>query len=528
MSALRRLMARAKEVTSEDAFLAEAAEWFCEESLADACEILTPGTHDSLVVRASTAHPEVAGRLRLGRGVGLVGTAYKSGKPLHVCSGLADHAAHKNFPGEDSEPYESAHVAPFLTGQGPGGVVHLRMGKPWKGTKAEIERLGCLIEDFSAAYLPLSRAFTAGTDDRLGQASQVARVLSESPYLEEILQLLVHLTAERFGYRVVTVRLLDENRQELVLRATQSDNRAYHKKQAIKLGESIAGRAISLMKPVVVTDVQTSPDYIGHELAVDQGLRSMVCVPLVIQGRPIGVLSCYSQDQRTFPQEEIDALETLARQASLSIENAKLQVRHTLMQEMHHRVKNNLQQVASLLRLQIQQSHYKTLEDAVSDSLARIGAIATVHDLLSRDDLDHVGIKSIAETLAHHQQLSFISPDKQINFEFRGDDVFLNTTQATQMSLVMNELIQNAIEHGFEDADSGSIHVTVEDHDPEVRVWVSNDGATVPEGFDPATDGRLGLKIIRSLVGALGGTFSITNQLGWTVCEVRFQRGVVE
>src|SRR6185369_10030999 len=145
-----------------------------------------------------------------------------------------------------------------------------------------------------------------------------------------------------------------------------------------------------------------------------------VCVPLTLQGRPVGVLSCYTSEVRDFQPDEIKALETLAKTAAISIEHAKLQVRNTLMQEMHHRVKNNLQQVASLLRLQMRHSNYKSLEEALNDSLGRILAIASVHDLLSREDLDHVGIRSVADTLVHHQQSSLMLPDRFIKFEVRG------------------------------------------------------------------------------------------------------------
>ena len=200
--------------------------------------------------------------------------------------------------------------------------------------------------------------------------------------------MLVNLTAQQFNYRVCTVRLLDESRGELVLRATQAPAKAYQRKRAIKLGESIAGRAIDENKPQIVRDVQDSVDYIGHDLAVEQGLRSMICIPLMLQDRPVGVLSCYTSELHEFGPDEIKALETLAKQAAFSIEHAKLQVRSTLMQEMHHRVKNNLQQIASLLRLQMRMSRYTSLEEALNDTLSRILAIATVHDLLSRDDLD--------------------------------------------------------------------------------------------------------------------------------------------
>ena len=249
----------------------------------------------------------------------------------------------------------------------------------------------------------------------------------------------------------------------------------------------------------------------------------MICVPLTIQNRPVGVLTCYTDEVREFQADEVRALETLAKQAAVSIEHAKLQVRHTLMQEMHHRVKNNLQQIASLLRLQMRHGTYKSLEEALNDCLARILAIASVHDLLSREDLDHVGIRSIAEMLVQHQQSSLILPDRAILFEVRGDDVHLNMTQATQIALVLNELVQNAVEHGFKHTVSGQIHINVEEDDAAVSVWVSNNGDKLPVGFK-IDDGHLGMQIVDSLAHALNGKFKVEDRLGWTVAEVKFQR----
>ncbi|MEZ5162422.1 MAG: GAF domain-containing protein [Fimbriimonadaceae bacterium] len=95
------------------------------------------------------------------------------------------------------------------------------------------------------------------------------------------------------------------------------------------MGESIAGQAIEKNQPIYVKDVQSDPDYIGHDLAEQQGLHSMICVPLTIQGRPVGVMSCYSGETRAFTDDEVAALETIAKQAAVSIEHAKLQVRNS-------------------------------------------------------------------------------------------------------------------------------------------------------------------------------------------------------
>lgn len=525
---VRSLIATMRHAKSDDELLAEMALLIREHTGADSCDILVKDFKESLVLRASTVHPEWMYRLKIYKGIGLSWEAME-GKPVFISKEAEKHPRFRRYPGYEM-PVEGLSILPMFNDLGVTfGVVLLRKSSPWtfrSGERKELEEMGLVVGECLMAF---KATFQSGKPaQKLGALSEVSKTITNSPYLEEILQLLVNLTAQQFNYRVCTVRLLDESRQELVLRATQAPAKSYARKRAIQLGESIAGRAIAENRPIIVRDVQTEPDYVGHDLAEEQGLRSMICVPLTIHNRAVGVLSCYTSEVRYFPADEIKALEALAKQAAVSIEHAKLQVRHTLMQEMHHRVKNNLQQVASLLRLQMRHGGYQTMEQALEDSTSRILAIASVHDLLSREDLDHVGLKSIAESLVQHQQGSLMLPNRHVRFDVRGDDVHLNTTQATQIALILNELMMNAIEHGFAHITSGEVHINIEEREDEVSLWVSNSGDPLPVGFDALKQGRLGLQIVESLSRALGGKFKLENRLEWTVAEVKFQRASAE
>ncbi len=534
-SVAQSLLALLSTVESTDDLLHELCAELLNYAHADSCDIFFRESGDQVVLKGSTMAPDYINRLRLGRGVGIIGHVIATGEPEFVLKNAQKDARFARYPTIDHDNVEALIIAPLKTAQGRVfGAVVLRKNSPWKLNAAERDeilevcQLGALVLKANASSSAIRTNY-----NRLGAVSEVTRTIVSAPYLEEILQLLVNLTAQQFDYTVCTVRLLDARRNELVLRATQAPAKAYAKKRAIKLGESIAGRAIAENRAIIVKDVQVEADYIGHDLAVEQGLRSMICVPLVLQERAVGVLSCYTSEVREFAQEEIRAIETIAKQAAVSIEHAKLQVRNTLMQEMHHRVKNNLQQVASLLRLQMRHGQYKSLEEALSDCLSRILAISSVHELLAREDLDHVGIRSIAESLVHHQQSSLILPNKKISFEVRGTNILLNMSQATQVALVLNELIQNAIEHGFEICDEGEVHVNVEeriteDGTDEIGIWVSNSGDSLSADFDPKLASNLGLKIVDSLSHALGGRYKLSDVLGWTVSELRFPRATGE
>lgn len=507
---LERLVAGALGRSStEDGLLWDLAFVLAEGTGAQSCELLTDDG-DTLLMRASNSSTEKNNRLRITKGIGPIGTV----------------AVNKTASYTGVQRKVSHAVIPLLSGNSLIGVMSLRFDPAQSFTasaRARLETLGCIVGEMVKG----GRNFEASNrQTRIGALSEVSRVIAKSPYVEEILQLLVNFTAQQFEYKVCTVRLLDESRGELVLRATQAPAKAYQRKRAIKFGESIAGKAVAENRPILVRDVQNDPDYVGHDLAAEIGLRSMACVPMVIGDRPIGVMSCYTTEIREFGSDEIRALETLAKQAAASIEHAKMQVRNTLMQEMHHRVKNNLQQIASLLRLQMRHGSYKSLEEALTDCITRILSIASVHDLLSREDLDHVSIRSIGQSLVQYQDKSLIPASKSISFLVRGDDVYLNMNQATQLALVLNELISNAVEHGFKQTDAGDIHITVEEDSEtsEVSLWVSNNGDPLEPGFDPAKSSSLGLNIVNSLARSLGGSFKMEDILGWTVAEVKFFR----
>lgn len=525
IEATRFLYAAAK-ARSEDELLNELASLSSLVSESDSCDIMFRDSSEGLVLRASTVVPELVHRLKLGKGIGLSGMALSDGCSVFIGTDAFKHPRYAKYPGLDESDSGSVAAIPLRAPDGlVFGVILYRRTRPTDFTPKRKRDLEEIAELVSLTFKVFRSGFQVGNQsNRLGALSEVTRTISSSPYLEEVLQLLVHLTAQQFNYKVCTVRLLDQARNELVLRATQATVKAYQRKRAIRIGESYAGRAIETGQTIIVRDVQIADEYIGHDLAREQGLRSMICVPLAIGGKAIGVLSCYTEEVRDFTTDEIRALETLAKQAALSIENAKLQVRDTLMQEMHHRVKNNLQQVASLLRLQMRAANYKSLEEALNDILTRILAISAVHDLLSREDLDHVGLRSIAETLVHHQHSSLILPNKNIQFVVRGEEVRLNMTQATQIALVLNELISNAVEHGFASADEGEIHVTVEEKNEEVSLWVSNNGDSLPANFDLSGTNSLGLQIVTSLTRTMGGRFKMSDVLGWTVAEVKFPR----
>jgi two-component sensor histidine kinase len=516
------------EAVSEEAALAAVAKHFAKQFRAPVCHVFTKDATGGLVLRASTALAAHVGRLRVGRGFGLAGLAMETSQTIVIPENARSDPRYVPFPGVPEPEVGSLVVQPHDRSLTDPFVIVLGRLESWEPTRHEMRSLEAACRDLDISLRVYRGAYEAGSHaNRMQLLTEVTDTLTGTPYMEEILQHLVNLTARRFNYQAVSLRLLDSGRKMLVLRAAYSAQRSYPRRPAIRLSESIAGKVIKLGQPLAVEDVQQDEEFVGHDLAVECGLRSMVCVPLKLLGRSVGVMSCYTGEVRQFPPDEVATLTTLAKQAAVAIEHARLQGRDTLVQEMHHRVKNNLQQVASLIRLQMRQDGDRPPAMALGETLSRIEAIAAVHDLLSRDDLDHVSLTSLAASLVSHQKRSFIHPDKTVEFSVRGADVFLNTTQATQVALILNELIQNAVTHGFRQQSSGEVHISVEERGNTIDLWVSNDGDPLPAGFDPSS-GRMGLQIVGGLARSLGGEFTLEERLGWTVAHLSFSREQAE
>ena len=231
---------------SEDDLLDDLGELACRVVKADSCDILFRDAQDGLVLRASTIAPELINRLKLGKGVGLSGEALVAAEAQYVPNRAFAHSSYAKYPGLSEK--ESCGVAAIPLRHVDGatfGIMVLRRRTPWRFSAREKEKLGDVVHMIALGYKSYRAGYQVGTQsNRLGALSEVSKTISNSPYLDEVLQLLVNLTAQQFNYRVCTVRLLDEERQELVLRATQATVKAYQRKRGIKLGESIAGRTL--------------------------------------------------------------------------------------------------------------------------------------------------------------------------------------------------------------------------------------------------------------------------------------------
>jgi len=163
--------------------------------------------------------------------------------------------------------------------------------------------------------------------------AKISEAITSDLYLEDILKLIVSVTAEVMGSKICSLMLLDKSKKELAVKATQSVSERYNRKPNIKLGEGIAGKVAKDGKPMTVLDVRKDERYVNREIAIKEKLCSLLSVPLMFKEEVIGVLNCYTAKPRHFTQNEIDILKSIANQAAIVIENFRLVVESKVIKE---------------------------------------------------------------------------------------------------------------------------------------------------------------------------------------------------
>jgi two-component sensor histidine kinase len=189
------------------------------------------------------------------------------------------------------------------------------------------------------------------------------------------------------------------------------------------------------------------------------------------------------------------------------------------IREIHHRVKNNLQTISSLLRLQGRRLAAPEAKAAIEESVRRIRSIALVHEILSRETGDDVSFQEIVRPLVRMVEEAVQSPDRPVRFRVEGDAGRVPARVATPLAVVLTELLQNAVDHAFPEeglaVDEVRVLVQLENDGKELHVRVADNGVGLPDGFSLESQGGLGLSIVRTLV---------TSQMEGTI-EMRVRRG---
>jgi two-component sensor histidine kinase/putative methionine-R-sulfoxide reductase with GAF domain len=412
---------------------------------------------DELVLRAThgTSVEEMTKRPRMRAGEGITGTAASERAPVMIPSQAHLDPRFKLFSNLPEDEYESILAVPILARDRLAGALNVRTVEPREFTQDEIDLLVAIAAQV-AQTIEHAKLY-AQAQRRVAELEALAKIseaVSESLYLEESLEAIVKTTMEAVGATGAALVLEDGN---------------------IAWPEGRPG-------------------------------KHAVRLPLRWKRRQIGELVC---DRDTpFTADERALLASIAHHAAVALEHGRAVMRGVLAQEIHHRVKNNLQTVASLLRLQAHSTDIDPRK-ALEDSVNRILAIAAVHEVLTEQREEEVELRELLDRL-RAMLVQGLAAGKEVRAEL--EPVSLAGNRATALALVFSELLQNALEHGGEE-----VLIELVRRDGEVVLLIADDGAGI-EGEAVGT----GLSIVRALVrDELQGRLDLHNDRG-TRAEVVF------
>jgi two-component system, sensor histidine kinase PdtaS len=528
MSALREIARALSSAWDLDNTLDLIARKTTEVMHVDSCSIyLLDPDGETLRLRASTglAH-RALGRVTLRVGEGMTGYAVAQNTPVHA-SYASDHPHFKKVDETDETDFCSLLAIPLLAGETsphPIGALNVQTLAVTHFSRAEIEVLA-LIGDLAAGALARAQLYDKQRQQlaELRSLAQVSEAVTSPQYLDDILDVVTEMAAQTMKAAVCSIFLLDESGQYLELRSAKRATSPYRHRPPLPLGEGITGQVALTGQTVYIADVRTERGYLSQELARSEGLVSLLSVPLSVRERVIGVFNCYTDQERAFSEEQQALFTTLANQTALAIENARLVTNTAVIREMHHRIKNNLQTIAMLMQLQIPDAHHLDTRQVLETNIHRIHSIAAVHEVLSEQSFRLVDVKNVIERITQTTAESMVAPRQQRQIEVYGEALLLPSRAATALALVVNELVQNALEHGLKGRKNGRIDISFGRSPDQIIVIVRDDGHGLPTGYRPG----LGMEIVQTLVDDdLRGTLKFNQRHPGTEVIIRIPRAL--
>ncbi|MDT8305359.1 MAG: GAF domain-containing protein [Anaerolineae bacterium] len=463
----------------------------------DSCSIyLLDPDGETLRLRATTGLARaVLGKATLQLGEGMTGHAAAINRPVYA----RDAWNNPHFKWLNDVAEQNLHsllAVPLVVEEEVIGALNVQTEALHTFTESEVEIVS-LIGDLAAGALVKARLHDSQRRqiDELQALAEVSEVVTSPQYLDDILDVVTDMAAKVMNAAVCSIYLVDEEGRQLELRSTRPHTGDAVPPAPRRWGEGIVGGVAASGAPQAVRDLSASGDEAEQALARREGLASLLSVPLSVRDRVIGVFNCYTSRAHTFTPEQETLLLTLANQTALAIEHARLATNAAMVREMHHRIKNNLQTVAMLMRLQLAEADGLDARQAMLNSIHRVHSIAAVHETLSERGFHLVDLRDVLLRVVG-MTAAMMAPGKEIAIAVEGEAALLPTRAATSLALVVNELIQNALEHAFSGRAQGRVQVTLARAPGALLVTVADDG----QGFAPGYRPGLGMEIVETLV----------------------------
>ncbi len=561
LQALQRINAATNSSLDLSETLQTAARTVADEMHADLCSIyLFDDVTRELQLRATNGpRPKGGAHFTQRLGEGYTGWVAEHGHPLVVRDALADpQFAHESA--AYSTPYRGLLSMPiiFFTVEKLVGVISVQTLDPREFSAEEVSFLEVVAGQL-AMNIENGRLYEQ-TDEtlrrkvhELSTLHRVSALVASTLELKDVLQNIVIQAVQLSGADRSIIFDLDRAMQRLRPMASHGfEGVGLPASGIVMVGQCCAGRAVQTGEPSLCLDCMRTDEgcfFRDSPEAVDD-LHSVLCVPLVSTHGSQGALCVYSSQRYLLSPHQLQLVVTFANVAAIAMENARLfeqtreglKTKGVLLREMHHRVKNNLQQVASILSMQRRRAKAPQVERILAESVGRIQGIAATHDLLSREQLGMASVDDIARKIVGIVQGNLVPPQLRLEMQVAACPAHVPSEQATTLAIVLNELIANAIEHGFGGRTRGHITISCERTDGSIVVRVADDGEGPGPDFNLASSEGLGLQLVRSLVASdLRGTFTLrrvaqpttphperggdadqASMSEWTVAEVTF------
>lgn len=491
----------------------------------DSCTIyLLDPDGQTLRLRASTGLARRAlGRATLQVGEGMTGHAVAKNVP--VFSAHAHTDPHFKWVDEAEEMgLKSLLAVPLVIEDRPIGALNVQTTQPHEFAADEVELLS-LIGDLAAGALAKAQLYDRQRRqiEELQGLAQISEAAVAPQYLDDMLDVVTDMAARLVDAAACAIFLLDETGQQLVMRSAQRITSPYRPRAPLPIGEGITGLVARTGKPAYSADVRHDTRYAGQELARVEGLVSLLSVPLIVRERVIGVMNTYTNQVHEFPESQRTLLATLANQTALAIENIRLVTNAAIVREMHHRIKNNLQTIAMLMQMQMSEGERLDTREVLQANINRIQSIATVHEALSEKGYKLVDVRDVLQRISHSTAAILAMPERFLDIQIQGEALLLPSRPATSLTLVVNELLQNALEHAFVGRHSGRVVINLGRSPEEIVVLVRDDGVGLPSDSQRG----LGLEIAESLVqDDLRGRIKFNRLAQGTEVSIRLPRSL--
>lgn len=301
---------------------------------ADACFLyLKDGETSELVLSASkTPHPNEIGQIRIKMGEGITGWVAKYHKSVSIGK---DAHKDKRFLGTlPEDTYEAFISVPILIKDNLVGVINIQHKKPQTYPVKMVNLINTIGRQVGGA-IETARLYdeTRRRAKALQTLSDVSDTLAQDRYPEEIMQLIVKMTAQMMGSQICSIMILDEKKNQLRIVAAQALDPEYLTKPPVKANGSLSGRVLRSKKPLAIKDVRKEDTFQYQDLAIKQGLVSLLSVPMMYKNKVLGVLNSYTSQETTFSKDQISFLQSIANQCAAAIENTRLLTEKLAAQE---------------------------------------------------------------------------------------------------------------------------------------------------------------------------------------------------